>query len=82
MDNNPSPLTYTLKEAANALHVSRPTVSQLVHTQSFPAFRVGRRWIISASGLQRWIDEQANADLIATENSLSDAPEKTKRIVS
>lgn len=71
--DNPSPLTYTLAEAANALHVSRPTMSQLVHSQNFPAFRVGRRWIISASGLQRWIDEQSNADRILTANPLTAA---------
>ena len=57
--NEPGPLTYNLSEAAEALHVSRPTMLSLVHTDGFPAFRIGRRWIIPTDGLKRWLEDQA-----------------------
>lgn len=54
-----SRLTYTLSEAAEALHVSRPTMQALVYRADFPSFQVGRRWIIPADGLKRWLEDQA-----------------------
>ena len=51
-------LTYTLEQAAEAIQVSRPTMQTLVHRADFPSFRVGRRWIIPADGLKRWLEEQ------------------------
>lgn len=53
-------LTYTLEQAAEAIQVSRPTMQNLVHRADFPSFRVGRRWIIPADGLKRWLEEQVS----------------------
>lgn len=61
--NEPGPLTYNLSEAAEALHVSRPTMLSLVHTDGFPAFRIGRRWIIPADNLKQWLHEQATSTM-------------------
>ena len=52
-------LAYNLNEAAEALNVSRPMMTHLVHQAGFPSFRVGRRWIIPVDGLKRWLEEQA-----------------------
>ena len=52
------PLAYNLSEAAEALHVSRPTMQALVNHADFPAFRVGTRWIIPTDGLKSWLEEQ------------------------
>ena len=52
-------LALSVTEAAEALNVSRPTMYQLMRRADFPAFRVGRRTLISRSGLERWIEAQA-----------------------
>lgn len=51
-------LALSITEAAAVLGISRPTVYELIHSEDFPAFRVGRRTLISRSGLERWIDAQ------------------------
>ena len=51
-------LTLILTQAAKELNISRPTMTNLVHRADFPSFRVGRRWIIPADGLKRWLEEQ------------------------
>lgn len=57
MKNTPE-LTLTIEQAAEAIQVSRPTMLTLVHQSDFPSFRVGRRWMIPAAGLERWLDAQ------------------------
>jgi len=52
-------LAYTLQEAAQIVGVSAPTMSEWVRIPGFPAFRSGKRWIIPAAALERWLDEQA-----------------------
>ncbi len=51
-------LSYSLETAAEALNISRPTMLEVVNRSDFPAFRIGRRWVIPAEGLHRWLDEQ------------------------
>ena len=57
MDNLPL-LACNLSEAAEILHVSRPTMSKIAHIKGFPGFQVGNRWIINIKGLQLWLDQQ------------------------
>ena len=52
-------LTYTVKEAAEALGVSVQSVYDLIHSDGFPALRVGGRWKISAELLAEWVRAQA-----------------------
>ncbi len=52
-------LAYNLEEAAEAVGVSRPTMTEMVHREDFQALRVGRRWIIPVDGLRRWMDDQS-----------------------
>ena len=57
--NESTPLAYNLTEAAEAIHVSRPTMLTFVHREDFPAFRSGRRWIIPVDALRQWLNAQA-----------------------
>lgn len=51
-------LTLTVGEAAELLGVSRPTVYVLMRAEGFPAFKIGRRTLISRAGLADWINSQ------------------------
>lgn len=51
-------MAYSMDEAAELLGVSRPTLRMLVNQVEFPSFRVGKRRLISAEGLQHWMDKQ------------------------
>lgn len=55
-------LTMTVNEMAVALGVSRPVAYQLVKSSGFPAINVGRRIVISKSGLERWLNQQAQKE--------------------
>lgn len=54
-------ITYSLNDAAKLLNISRPTMLQLARRDDFPAFRIGRRWVINGEALQRWLDAQVEA---------------------
>ena len=50
----------SVAEAAEALGITRQCLySNLLHRKDFPSFKVGRRTLISAEALDRWIAEQA-----------------------
>lgn len=49
-------LTLSIQEVANVLGVSRPTVYKLAHMPDFPAFHLRGRVVISADGLERWVE--------------------------
>lgn len=66
-------LTLTVEQAAKAMQISRPTMLTLVHQSGFPSFRVGKRWIIPVSGLERWLDEQV--EMAQAERALESQPE-------
>lgn len=52
------PLVYTVDEAAEAIGLAKCKVYDLCHVASFPAFRVGGRWIIPRRDLQEWLTQQ------------------------
>lgn len=49
-------LTYSLKEAAAALGISRDLMLKLVRISDFPAVKVGRKWLIGKKKLEEWVD--------------------------
>ena len=57
--NEPNKLAFNLAQAAEAIGVSRPTMSTLVRTEGFPAFRVGPRYVIPYDAFKIWLIEQA-----------------------
>lgn len=49
----------TLKEAAKSLGVSMPTMCKIASQKDFPAFRIGKRWLIPCRAFADWLDKQA-----------------------
>lgn len=52
-------LTLSVTEAAAVVGVSRSTMYQMVKIDGFPTVHIGNRVLVSAKGLERWVDEQA-----------------------
>lgn len=59
MDIQSERMTLSVAEAAKTLGISRPSLYSLLDRPGFPAFRVGRRVLISRAGLERWIEQEA-----------------------
>lgn len=54
-------MTMSVDEMAVALGISRPKAYELTKRAGFPSINVGRRIVISKLGLERWLDQQAQA---------------------
>lgn len=52
-------IAYNMKEAAAACGVSTGTMQTMVNREDFPAFRIGRRWVIPRDSLEDWMKRQA-----------------------
>lgn len=53
----------TLNEARKIIGVSYPVMLQLANQPGFPAFRIGKKWIVSSGELMRWMGEKAGASI-------------------
>ena len=51
--------TYSVEEAAQVVGISARYMYDLVRTEGFPVIRIGRRLLIPITGLNRWLEEQA-----------------------
>lgn len=54
------PVTISTEDAAILMGLSVPVVRELTHRKDFPAFKVGKRTLISYDGLRQWAQEQPN----------------------
>lgn len=52
-------MTLTVPEAAEAIGLAVCRVCDLCHAATFPAFRIGGRWIIPKKALEEWLLKQA-----------------------
>lgn len=52
-------LAYTLKEAAKVMHISESVLRTLLYRPDFPAFRLGKRWVIPDAALKKWLADRA-----------------------
>ena len=52
-------LTLSVPEAAKVVGVSVSTMYQLVKRDGFPVIVVGKRLLVPARGLERWIEEES-----------------------
>lgn len=57
-------LTLSIPEAAKRLGISDTSMRQLARTAGFPAFNIGSRILISAKGLEAWVEEQAKKGIM------------------
>ena len=62
MTDHLAPLAVSAPEAARLLGVSKPTLYQLMNNSGFPAFKVGKRTLISVEGLREWINKQVEVE--------------------
>lgn len=58
-------LTLSVPEAAAVVGISVRGMYDLVKTQGFPTIRIRNRLLVSAPGLTRWLEEQAEKGYIA-----------------
>ncbi len=49
----------TFEEAAESMGVSLPTMRKIANQKDFPAFRIGKRWLIPCRAFADWLDKQA-----------------------
>ncbi len=54
----------TVKEAAEILRVSLPTMYEYINSVGFPALKVGRAWRIPADMFEKWILQQVQCTSI------------------
>ena len=52
-------ISLNLKEAAEIIGISKPKMAEVASRPGFPAFRVGRRWVIPRKALLEWIEAEA-----------------------
>lgn len=52
-------LTLSIPEAAKLLGVSASKMYQIARSAGFPSIVVGKRILVSAKGLERWVEEKA-----------------------
>ncbi len=57
--DNVSRLTLSVEEAAKVVGISRDKMYQLVRVDGFPTIRIGSKLLVSAKGLEQWLDNQA-----------------------
>ena len=50
------PLTLSVPEMAAALGISRAGAYELVHSEGFPALKIGSRIVVPKDKLREWID--------------------------
>lgn len=51
--------TLSVAEAAEVVGISIRYMYELVKTEGFPTIRIGKRLLVSAPGLDRWLEAQA-----------------------
>lgn len=52
------PLTLNASEVADFLGISRSNAYNLLHNNSFPTLKIGKRLLVPRDRLMAWIDEQ------------------------
>lgn len=56
-------LTLSVPEAAKALGISKTKMYELARRSDFPSFAVGKRLLVSAPGLVKWVASQAGIEI-------------------
>ncbi len=52
------PLVYSVADAAQALQVSRSTISELIHSRRLPSFTIGRRRLVTRVDLLEFVQQR------------------------
>ena len=51
--------TFTIRQGADFLQVSLPTMYSLANSDGFPSLRIGKKILIPIEALKQWVTEQA-----------------------
>ncbi len=63
MKGNGNKAAFNVDEAADFMGISgRTLTNRLIHQPDFPAFRVGRRWIIPCKALENYMQKMATKE--------------------
>ena len=63
-DNYPAILNAN--QLAEILGISRASAYQLLHMDSFPTLRIGKRMLVPKEKLMLWIDQHRGGDVIGS----------------
>ena len=63
-DNYPAILNAN--QLAEILGISRASAYQLLHMDSFPTLRIGKRMLVPKEKLMLWIDQHTGGDVIVS----------------
>lgn len=63
-DNYPAILNAN--QLAEILGISRASAYQLLHMESFPTLRIGKRMLVPKEKLMLWIDQHTGGDVIGS----------------
>ncbi len=55
MNNDISPLTYTVEEVADLLGIGRSLAYDMVARHTIPVLRLGRRLVVPRAAFQQWL---------------------------
>ena len=61
----------SVPEAADVLGVSVSNMYRIVKIKGFPTIQIGKRLLVSAAGLERWIEEQASQGYCGPEGNFA-----------
>ena len=59
--DRPAKLCLSVEELARELSISRGGAYDLVHSEGFPAVRIGCRIVVPVASLNQWLEAQAGA---------------------
>lgn len=60
---NRKKLALSIPEAAELMSISDTAMRQLARTKGFPSFKMGTRLLVSAKGMEEWIEKQCQMDV-------------------
>ena len=63
MNNTAIPAILNANELAQFLGISRAGAYQLLHMESFPTLKIGKRLLVPKDKLMAWIDRQSGGDV-------------------
>ena len=58
-ENSPLVEAITVDELANLLKISKPVAYELVNSEGFPSFRIGKTIRVDKQGLHEWMSRQS-----------------------
>ena len=63
MNNTAIPAILNANELAQFLGISRAGAYQLLHMESFPTLKIGKRLLVPRDKLMAWIDRHSGGDV-------------------